>query len=57
MPGISDTVAAVILAELGDDVGPFPTAGHLVSWAGFAPRLDESAGNDARPAPGPARRG
>ena len=23
---------------------PFPTAGHLVSWAGFAPRLDESAG-------------
>jgi transposase len=44
MPGISDTVAAVILAEIGDDLRPFPTAGHLVSWAGFAPRLDESAG-------------
>ena len=44
MPGISDTVAAVILAEIGDDLGPFPTASHLVSWAGFAPRLDESAG-------------
>jgi transposase len=44
MPGISDTVAAVILAEIGDDIRPFPTAGHLVSWAGFAPRLDESAG-------------
>lgn len=44
MPGISDTVAAVILAEIGDNVQPFPTAGHLVSWAGFAPRLDESAG-------------
>jgi len=44
MPGISDTVAAVVLAELGDDMRPFPTAGHLVSWAGFAPRLDESAG-------------
>jgi transposase len=44
MPGISDTVAAVLLAEIGDDVGPFATAGHLVSWAGFAPRLDESAG-------------
>jgi transposase len=43
-PGISDTVAAVILAEIGDDIRPFPTAGHLVSWAGFAPRLDESAG-------------
>jgi transposase len=44
MPGISDTVAAVILAEIGDDMRPFSTAGHLVSWAGFAPRLDESAG-------------
>jgi transposase len=44
MPGISETVAAVILAEVGDDVRPFPTAGHFVSWAGFAPRLDESAG-------------
>jgi transposase len=44
MPGISETVAAVILAEIGDDVSPFPTVGHLVSWAGLAPRLDESAG-------------
>ena len=44
MPGISDTVGAVILAEIGADVGPFPTAAHLVSWAGLAPRLDESAG-------------
>lgn len=44
MPGISDTVAAVILAEISDAITPFPTAGHLVSWAGFAPRLDESAG-------------
>ena len=22
----------------------FPTAGHLISWAGLGPRLDESAG-------------
>ena len=44
IPGISDTVATVILAEVGDDVTPFATAGRLVSWAGFAPRLDESAG-------------
>ena len=44
MPGISDTVAAVVLAEIGDTMRPFPTAGHLVSWAGLAPRLDESAG-------------
>jgi transposase len=44
MPGISTTTAAVILAEIGDTVRPFPTAAHLVSWAGLAPRLDESAG-------------
>ncbi len=44
MPGIRDTVAGVIVAEIGDEMGPFPTAAHLVSWAGFAPRLDESAG-------------
>ena len=25
-------------------MNPFPTAGHLLSWAGLAPRLDESAG-------------
>jgi transposase len=44
MPGVAGTVAAVLLAEIGDDISPFPTAAHLVSWAGFAPRLDESAG-------------
>jgi transposase len=44
MPGISDTVAAVILAEIGDRMTPFPSAAHLVSWSGLAPRLDESAG-------------
>ena len=37
-------MAAVVLAEIGDDITPFPTAGHLLSWAGFVPRLDESAG-------------
>jgi transposase len=44
MPGISDTVAAVVLAEIGDDLRPFPTAAQLVTWAGLAPRLDTSAG-------------
>jgi transposase len=44
MPGISETSARVLLAEIGFDMSRFPTAGHLVSWAGLCPRSDESAG-------------
>ena len=44
MPGVSATTAAVILAEIGTDMGMFPLAENLVSWAGLCPRLDESAG-------------
>jgi transposase len=44
MPGISHTVARVLLAEIGPDMSRFPTAGHLLSWAGLCPRLHESAG-------------
>ncbi len=44
MPGISETVARVIVAEIGFDMSRFPTAAHLVSWAGLCPRLHESAG-------------
>jgi transposase len=44
MPGVSDLSAQVIVAEIGTDMGRFPTAGHLVSWAGLCPRSDESAG-------------
>jgi transposase len=44
MPGVSDIVAHVLVAEIGADMSRFPTAGHLVSWAGLCPRNDESAG-------------
>jgi transposase len=44
MPGISETAARVIVSEIGHDMARFPTAAHLVSWAGLCPRSDESAG-------------
>jgi len=44
IPGISQTVAEVIIAETGADMTVFPTAGHLASWAGVCPGLNESAG-------------
>jgi transposase len=44
IPGVSQVSAQVILAEIGADMTPFPTSGHLLSWAGLVPRLDESAG-------------
>jgi transposase len=42
--GIGRIAAAVIIAEIGLDMTRFPTAGHLVSWAKFAPAVKESAG-------------
>lgn len=44
MPGLSDTAARVLIAEIGADMTRFPSPGHLVSWAGLCPRLDVSAG-------------
>jgi transposase len=44
IPGINAIAACVILAEIGIGMGRFPTAGHLVSWAKFAPGVKESAG-------------
>jgi transposase len=44
IPGVSHVTARVIVAEIGDDMRRFPTAGNLISWAGLCPRLDESAG-------------
>jgi transposase len=42
--GVGRAAAQVIIAEIGIDMGRFPTAGHLVSWARFAPGVKESAG-------------
>jgi transposase len=42
--GVGRAAAQVIIAEVGVDMGRFPTAGHLVSWARYAPGVKESAG-------------
>jgi transposase len=42
--GVGRTAAHVIIAEIGVDMGRFPTPGHLVSWAKFAPTIKASAG-------------
>jgi transposase len=42
--GVGRTAAQVIIAEIGVDMSRFPTPGHLVSWARFAPGVKESAG-------------
>ena len=44
IPGVSETTARVVIAEIGIDMSRFATAGHLLSWAGLCPRSDESAG-------------
>jgi transposase len=44
IPGVSVLSAEIILAEIGRDMSRFPTAGHLISWAGLCPKNDESAG-------------
>jgi transposase len=44
IPGVNDLGAQVIRAEIGDDMSRFPNEAHLLSWAGFCPRNDESAG-------------
>jgi transposase len=47
IPGISETAASVLLAEIGTDMSVFPSASHLLSWAGMFSRSDESAGSGA----------
>jgi transposase len=49
IPGVSVRVAEVILAAIGTDMGKFPSADHLASWAGLCPASNESGGK-RRPA-------
>jgi transposase len=42
IPGISEDLARSIIAETGLDMSRFPTAAHLVSWAGLCPSARQS---------------
>jgi len=42
IPGVSRDLAMAIIAETGLDMTRFPTAAHLVSWAGLAPVASQS---------------
>jgi transposase len=44
IPGVSRRSAECLIAECGPDMGRFPTAAHLASWAGMCPGNNESAG-------------
>jgi transposase len=46
IPGVGATGAQELIAEIGVDMARFPTAGHLVSWAKYAPRARQSAGHN-----------
>lgn len=44
IPGIGPAAAQIIIAETGGDMAQFATAGHLASWIGVCPGMNESAG-------------
>lgn len=44
LPGLDQIAAALILVEIGADLGGFLDAAHFASWAGLCPGNHESAG-------------
>lgn len=54
IPGVDRRIAEAIIGEIGVDMGRFPTAAHLASWAGMCPGQHESAGKQRH---GTARHG
>jgi len=44
IPGIGESIAEQVIAEIGIDMGAFPSGRHLSSWTGLSPGNNESAG-------------
>jgi transposase len=44
IPGVKESAAATIVAEIGTDMTRFPSAKHLASWAGVCPGNRQSGG-------------
>jgi transposase len=49
IPGVSPALARAIIAETGLDMTRFPTAAHLVAWAGLAPVSRQSGTRSRKP--------
>jgi transposase len=49
IPGVSLKLAMAIIAETGLDMTRFPTAAHLVSWAGLTPVARQSGPRQRKP--------
>ena len=52
IPAVSPALAMAIIAETGLDMTRFPTAAHLVSWAGLAPVARQSGPRNRKPKKG-----
>ena len=52
IPGVSPDLAMGMIAETGLDMDVFPTAAHLVSWAGLAPVARQSGPRSRKPKKG-----
>jgi transposase len=48
IPGVKQRTMEALVAEIGVDMRPFPTAGQLASWAGLCPGNNETAGKRRR---------
>lgn len=51
IPGIDQTAASAIIAEIGIDMSRFKTSEHICSWAGLSPGNNESAGKKKESSP------